>query len=337
MDITKLKHVHFTGIKGVGNTALALCLQDIGIKVTGSDVEEIFVTDGVLEKNKIKWNVGFGKKNLSPRPDLLVTTAAHGGLLNPEVTQAKEFDIPVTTFAEFLAELANTKDVIGVCGVGGKTTTTSIIAVLLNEAGLHPSFAIGVGNIYPIGVSGRLDKTGKYFVCEADEYVVSPGVNNTPKFLLLNPKILVVTNIEYDHPDVYTSFEETKKAFRKLFEKLPDDGLLVACIDNPNVTETMKDLGKRVETYGFCTDADWQIKNTKFREDNTLFTLYSKRENRYFDDLELSIPGRFNIQNAVAAFIIGKSLGISDKNLRKGLKAYQGCRRRFEKMGIKDG
>ncbi|KKQ52563.1 UDP-N-acetylmuramate--L-alanine ligase [Candidatus Woesebacteria bacterium RIFCSPHIGHO2_01_FULL_39_17] len=333
MDITKLKHVHLTGIKGVGMTALALCMRDLGIKVTGSDVEEEFVTDVFLRKNHIDWNIGFGEKNLSPRPDLLVTTAAHSGLLNPEVQSAKNLGIKITTFAEFLAELANTKEVVGVCGVGGKTSTASMITVLLNDAGLHPSFAIGVGNIYPIGVSGRFDKKGKNFVCEADEYVVSPGVNNIPKFMLLNPKILVVTNIEYDHPDIYASFEDTKKAFRKLFEKLPSDGLLIACIDNSNVSDAIKGLRKPVITYGFNQKADWQIKVIKFKAQKTFFSLYSKKENRIFDNLELNIRGRFNVQNAAATFIVGNFLGIDKLDLRRGLSSYLGCRRRFEKMG----
>ncbi|KKQ97338.1 MAG: UDP-N-acetylmuramate-L-alanine ligase [Candidatus Woesebacteria bacterium GW2011_GWB1_39_12] len=334
MDITKLKHIHFTGVKGVGMTALALCLRDLGIKVTGSDVDEIFVTDEVLKENSIEWKIGFGEKNLNPRPDLVVTTAAHGGLLNPEVQRAKNLGIQITTFAEFLAELANTKEVIGVCGVGGKTTTASMITVLLNEAGLHPSFAIGVGNIYPIGVSGRFDKKGKNYVCEADDYVVSPGVDNTPKFMLLDPKVLVVTNIEYDHPDIYSSFKETKKTFRELFEKLPDGGLLIACIDNSNVSDTIKGLRKPVITYGFNKEADWQIKDIKFKDEKTFFSLYSKKENRTYDNLELEIPGRFNVQNATAAFIVGNYLGINELGLRKGLSSYLGCRRRFEKMGI---
>ena len=333
MDIAKLKHVHFTGIKGVGNTALALCLRDLGIKITGSDVEEIFVTDEILKENKIKWNVGFGEKNLYPKPDLLITTAGHGGLLNPEVQRAKELKIPVTTYAEFLAKLANTKEVIAVCGVGGKTTTASMVAVLLNEAHLNPSFAIGVGKIYPLGYSGRFDKNGKYFVCEADDYVVSPGVDNTPKFMLLKPKILVVTNIEYDHPDIYKSFGEAIKVFRNLFEKLPEEGILVACIDNPNVVHVIKDLQEKVITYGFSPKADWQIGGVEFKEGKTLFTLYSKKQNKTASDLELSIPGRFNVQNATAAFIVGHNLGINEIELKKGIKAYLGCRRRFESMG----
>jgi len=333
MELSKLKHIHFTGIKGVGMTALALCINDLGIRTTGSDVDEEFVTDEVLEKHNIKWNKGFGEKNLFPKPDLVIYTAAHGGVLNPEVQKAIELGIPTISYAEFLAEIANKKDVIGICGVGGKTTTTSMITVLLYEAGLNPSFAVGVGDIFPINKSGSYDKKSKYFICEADEYAVSPGVDNRAKFLLLDPKILVVTNIEYDHPDIYRSEVETLKTFRKLFEKLPHDGLLVASIDNPKVSKVIKDLDKNILTYGINKDADYQIKDIRYTAGESVFSIYSKNENKGFEDIKIKLPGEFNILNATAAFIVGLHLNIHVSDLKKGLAAYRGCRRRFEKMG----
>jgi len=332
-SIKNIKNIHFTGIKGVGMTALALCMKKMGKKVTGSDVAEVFVTDEVLKKNKIKWRIGFGEQNLKPKPDLLVATAGHGGLLNPEVKIARKKNIPVKSYAEFLSDLANTKKVISVCGVGGKTTTASMIAVVLDHAKLKPSYVIGVGKIYPLGFAGHYESKGDHFVCEADDYVVSPGVDDRPKFMLLSPFITVITNVEYDHPDVYTSFEDTKTAFKNFFKKIPKEGLLVACIDNPNVAKAIKSIRKQKFTYGIKKGADYQIKNTRFKDQKTLFDLFVKKNKKSYKDLKLNVPGEFNVRNAVASFAVADFLGISEGEIRDGLVKYQGCRRRFEKMG----
>lgn len=343
MDITKMnlsdrlavdeiKHVHFTGIKGVGMASLALCFQDLGIKITGSDVKEIFVTDETLKKRKIKWRIGFGEKSLKPMPDLVITTGAHGGLNNPEVLAAQKFGVPVMTHAEALGLVAKTKDTISVCGVGGKTTTTSIIATVLSITGKHPSFAIGVGNIFPLGVPGRYDKKGKEFICEADEFAISPGINNNPRFSFLTPKFLVVTNIEHDHPDIYPTLEKTKLIFKKFFEKISPRGLLVACVDNKNVVEVIRKLRIPIQTYGFNQNNDWHIANFSVAKQESHFSLRYKNGKKLF--LTLQIPGRFNVENATASFIVGKNLGLTDEGLRKGLKNYLGCKRRFERIGI---
>ncbi|OGM13554.1 UDP-N-acetylmuramate--L-alanine ligase [Candidatus Woesebacteria bacterium RIFCSPLOWO2_01_FULL_39_23] len=332
MEITKLKHIHFTGIKGVGMTALALCMRDLGIKVTGSDISEEFVTDEILHKNNVAWKDGFSVGNLQPLPDLVVTTGAHGGLMNPEVVAARKKKIPVLTFAELLAEVSKSKDLIAVCGVGGKTTTSSIISVILDTAELQPSFAVGVGNIYPLGTPGKYDKNGSHFICEADEYVVSPGINNSPKFMLLNPKILIVTNIEYDHPDIYKNLEETKNIFRDLFLKIPKDGLLVACIDNANVASVIKDINVHTVTYGFSEHADFQIKNLRNNNQKVNFDIYIKKDKSEIKNVVVNIPGKYNALNLLAAFVVGWRLNISYDLIKRGLERYLGCRRRFEEM-----
>lgn len=337
MNITKLKHMHFVGIKGVGMTSLALCAKDLGIKVTGSDVDEVFVTDEVLKKRKIKWKIGFGKQNLEPSADLVVTTGAHGGLKNEEVLAAKKKGIKVMTLAEALGKFSETKDTIAVCGVGGKSTTASIIATLLDTAKYEPSFAIGVGNIFPIGTPGRFNIRGKHFVCEADEYAISPGINNKPRFSYLSPKILVVTNIEHDHPDVYPTFKDTKRAFRKFFSRIGKDGLLIACYDSPNVEDAIGGLKVNIVTYGFNRNADWQIKDVSFKKEKSRFSVTSKGKKTTANELVLKIPGRYNIQNATAAFIVGEFLGLSYETIKEGIKKYKGCRRRFEKIGEFNG
>lgn len=337
INIKNLKHIHFTGIKGVGMTSLALCAKDLGIKVTGSDVEEYFVTDETLARRKIKWNVGFRKENLKPVPDLLITTGAHGGLENPEVVVAKTLNIPVMTLSEAQGLFSKDKVTIAVCGVGGKTTTCSMIATLLFEADLNPSFAIGVGNIYPLDTPGKYDKKGKHFICEADEFAVSPGIDNRPRFTFLLPKIIVVTNIEHDHPDIYPTIKDTKKVFMQFLKKIPGNGVLIACVDNKNVCDIIKNLEVNVITYGFSDKADCQIKNIGFKEGITLFDIYIKKEKKIIKNIKINVPGGFNIKNALAAFIVGRFLNIDVGILKKGIAKYSGCRRRFEKMKEEDG
>lgn len=333
MDFKKLKHIHFTGIKGVGMTALAIYVKQMGIKTTGSDVDEIFVTDEVLARNNIAWNLGFGVKNLEPKPDLLVATAAHGGLLNPEVQEAKKMGIKVVSYAEMLAVVSKQRKLVSVSGVGGKTTTSSMIATLLDYARFTPCYVIGVGGINPLGDAGKYNANGKYFVCEADEFAISPGVNNNPKFSLFTPYITVVTNIEHDHPDIYPSIKETLSTFKKFFIKTPKSGLLVACIDNKNVAKLVKDLRVPIQTYGFSKTADWQIRNLRFDNQVTTFSVYSKKDKLNLTEISLSLPGRFNALNALACFIVGNYLGIGIPTLKQGIEMYLGSRRRFERMG----
>ena len=330
-SFNKLKRAHFTGIKGVGMTSLALCLDDMGIKVGGSDTGELFVTDEVLKGREIEWKEGFSEKNLVPLPDLVITTGAHGGLTNPEAVFAKSKGIPTITHAEALAKIAQGKDTIAACGVGGKTTTSSMLAVMLDSAGASPSFAIGVGNIFPLGVPGTYKEDGKHFICEADEFAVSPGINNAPRFSFLTPKIIVVTNIEHDHPDIYPTIEDTKKTFREFFEKVPPDGLLVGCIDNPNVAEVLKGLKVPVTTYGVSSQADWIIGDVKHESGKIRFSLTNSAKK--INDISIRVPGDYNVLNAAAAYIVGNFVGLSEAVLKKGLWEYLGCQRRFEVVG----
>lgn len=332
MNIKKAKHIHFTGIKGVGMTSLALCAQDLGIKVTGSDVEEEFVTDEILKKRGIEWAIGFDARNLNEKPDLVVITGAHGGLENSEIKVALKRKIPVLTHAEALAEFAKEKELITVCGVGGKTTTAGMLATLLDTAFLNPSYAIGVGNIFPLGFPGKFDTKGKHFICESDEYAVSPGIDNRPRFNFLSPKIIIVTNIEHDHPDIYPTIADTKRAFSDYFAKVPKDGRLIANIDNEFVKELVKDAKVPVITYGFDKNADFQIKNLEFREGQTVFGLKIKKDKTEVAEIILNVPGEFNARNATGALVVGRFLGLNDDLIKRGLHRFLGSRRRFEKV-----
>lgn len=339
MNLKAIKHIHFTGIKGVGMTSLALCSQDAGIKVTGSDVEEVFVTDEILKKRDIRWNVGFSSKNLLSKPDLVITTGAHGGFSNPEVVEAKKLGIPVIPQGEAYNLFAKDKEMICVCGVGGKTTTAAMIATILDKVGGHPSFAIGVGNIPSLGAPGRYDHRGHVFICEADEFAVLPGIDNTPKFMSLNPKIIVVTNIEHDHPDIYPTLEDTKKAFKDFFRKLPAGGLLVANDDNQNIIDLINQFKIDVPLcgYGFKSRGPaWAISNLQFKKEKTKYHI--SLDGLQDHDITLSVPGKFNVYNATAAFLAAREVwsGV-DNQLVAALKDYRGCQRRFEKIGEKNG
>ncbi len=330
MNLKNLRHIHFVGIKGVGMTALALCAQDLRIKVTGSDIEELFVTDEILKKRKIKWKTGFKKENIVGKPDLVITTGAHGGLANPEAKAAAKMGIKTITQGEALGLFMQGKIGVSVGGVGGKTTTAAMIATVLEVAKLKPSFAIGAGDIPSLGAPGRYKK-GKHFVAEADEFVASPGLDSRPKFLFQNPRVIVVTNIEHDHPDIYPDLKAMAEAFRKFFEKIPKDGLLVACVDNQNIRQLLPSIRVPIQTYGFSKKADWQVEKVYFGKEQALFNL--SHQGVEIKGLKLNLPGRYNVLNATAAFAVNTFLGLNTKEIGDGLKAFVGTRRRFELIG----
>lgn len=334
IDFKNRKHIHFTGIKGVGQAALAICAKEMCINVSGSDVDELFVTDDTLIKAGINWKKGFNIRNVSKTVDLVVTTGAHGGFDNPEVKSAVEKGVDIATYAEAMSDLANTKKIVTVVGVGGKTTTSSMLATLFVNAGIDPSYIVGVGSINPIGLPGHYSKSGKHFICEGDDYVVSPGQDNRAKFLLLNPHIIVVTNIEYDHPDVYPDLNSTLKVFNELFNKISKDGCLVANIDNKNVRKSIKSLKIKTYTFGFSKDADYVISKVKVINGGSSFKV--AHENKEVI-LKISVLGEFNILNATAAYIVGVATGLTRQQLVEGISTYKGCRRRFEKVGEFNG
>jgi UDP-N-acetylmuramate--alanine ligase len=333
VKLKDLNKVHFTGIKGVGMTALALCCQDLGILISGSDVEEKFVTDAVLEQRGIGWQVGFNPDNISDQ-DLVVYTGAHGGADNVEVKAAQENGILAFSHAKALAFMMNHKKGISVCGVGGKTTTSAMIANTMQDCGLQPSYAIGAGQIKPLGHPGKYDPEGEYFIAEADEYFVSPQIKK-PRFCYQKPEIVVVTNIEYDHPDVYKNVDQTIKEFRSFFSCISEDGLIVACSDNENVRRAIKQLNKQVVTYGFNDNSDWQLHDYQVEDQQAHFLLTSREDQQY--KISLSVPGRFNALNSAACFIVNHQLGVDADKIITSLENFYGVERRFDFVGQAGG
>jgi len=330
LSLKKIKKIHFTGIKGVGMAALAYVAQDMGIKITGSDLEETFITDYFLKKRGLSWQTGFSPQDIN-HPDLLITTGSHGGLKNPQVIAAKKKNIPVMTHGEALGFFMKEKTGISICGVGGKTTTSAIIATILDYSGKKPSYAIGAAEIFPLGSPGQYQKQGKYFIAEADEYATSPGIDNRPRFYWQNPQFIINTNIKYDHPDIYSNIEQTKKTFLNFFEKIPPSGQVIINGDSRYAKEIIKKFKKPYATFGFNSSNDWQIVDVQEKKEKTKFSLL--KQGKLFYSFSLSIPGRFNIMNATAAIILCQRLGLKKEVVKRGLASFRGTKRRFEFIG----
>lgn len=335
------KHIHFIGIKGVGMAALAVLAKEAGIRVTGSDLGEKFITDGLIDGFQIPWKIGFSAKNIEGHPDLVVVTGAHEGLNNPEAKAAREKGLKVIMQGEAVGAFMEGKflgrenlEGISVAGCHGKTTTTAMIATILSGCETDPSYLVGCAGILPLGAPGHFGR-GKYFIAEADEYATCPEIDQTPKFLWQNPKFLVVTNIEYDHPDVFANLEELKKAFLKLIDKLPTNGLLVAGSDSPALMQILKDVNCSVANFGEGSQNNWRLKKFYMRDGKSRFLVEDHGKN--IGEFEIAVPGKFNAVNALAGIIIGSELGFSPSRIRISLATFGGTKRRFEFIGRSGG
>lgn len=313
-------------------TALAIVAKEMGIKVAGSDINQKFVTDSVLKRNKISWLPGFKKENiegLKKKPDLVVVTGAHGGMSNPEAVVAKKMGLEVIMHGQALGLFMMDHQAISVAGCHGKTTTAAMVATIFEKSGLDPAFAIGCGDIPILGNPGHKGK-GEYFVAEADEYATCPLTCKTPRFLWQNPKIAIITNIEFDHPDVFAGVENVKQAFLNFAYKIPEDGLLVTGIDNQVVRQILPQVNCQVLTFGRSPLAEFQLNKVSFGQERTWFWL--KHKEISLGEFVLKVPGVHNALNATAAVIVGNYLGISWSGIKASLKAFTGTKRRFEKI-----
>ncbi len=331
----KIKSIHFVGIKGVGMTPLAIIAKEAGIKVTGSDIPEQFITDELLEKAGIEVESGFSAQHVG-KPDLVITTGAHGGFENEEVIEAKKKGINVITQGEAVGSfmngvLLNKKYVgISVAGSHGKTTTTAMIATVLKQAGMDPAYVIGTGAIPSLGLSGHFGK-GDYFVAEADEYVTSIGQDVTPKLLWQHPKIAALTNIEFDHPDVYKDEEAVKDVFLQFLNQVPPDGASVVCGDDPGASSIAKKHAGRIITYGNNPKNDYFISRSHVSQPFTFFQVKTKETD--LGEFSIAVPGSHNVLNALCALVVSLEAGIGLEQIKKGLKAFSGTKRRSEFVG----
>lgn len=319
--------IHFIGIKGVGMTALALLAKEKGYEVTGSDVAESFVTDDTLQEAGIQVNP-FDINNIRDNLDLVVISAAYGKD-NIEVKVARDKHLEVMFYSEALAFFARDSHLIAVAGIHGKTTTAAMISFLLVRANLDPSFIIGAGKVGALANPGHAG-TGDYFVVEADEYRKSPE-DTSSKFFDLSPEIEIITSIEMDHPDIFSSEELIFDAFYKFACRLPRYGFIVLCTDYPKAQKLRRLLVDRhIESYGFEAGSLWQI--TDFNEGE--FTTFSlKHQEKIIGPFQLKVPGVANALNATAAIVTSLKIGIEEKLIKKALPDFEGVKRRFERIG----
>jgi UDP-N-acetylmuramate--alanine ligase len=325
---TDIGTIHFVGIGGIGMSGIAEVMHQLGYKVQGSDIAEGYVVDG-LRKAGIPVTIGQKAENLGDAAVVVISSAVSRG--NPEVEAAVERRLPIVKRAEMLAELMRMQKTIAVAGTHGKTTTTSMIAAMLDAGGMDPTVING-GIINGYGSNARLGKSD-WWVIEADE---SDG-----SFLRLDGTIAVVTNIDPEHLEHYGSFDEVKKSYCEFIENVPFYGLAVLCIDHPEVQALIGRIrDRRIVTYGFSALADLRAENVTPEVGGSRFdavVLERDGSRRSIEGIRLPIPGRHNVQNALAAIAVAIELGIPDEQIAAGFTRFQGVKRRFTKVGEIDG
>lgn len=316
----KLNKIHFIGIGGAGMSGIAEVLINLGYQVSGSDIRESKVTKHLVAQGATVY-IGHATENISSCDVVVTSTAVNKD--NVEVIAALEQRIPVIRRAEMLAELMRFRFGIAIAGTHGKTTTTSLLAVLMTEGGLDPTFVIG-GLLNSAGTNAKLGES-HYLVAEADESDAS--------FLHLQPMIAVVTNIDEDHMSTYGGdFQQVKDAFKSFLHQLPFYGLAVVCVDDENIRELAPLIGKPVMSYGIDVEADFQALDIQQEGLRTRFKL--KRLGK--DDLlavTLNMPGKHNVLNALAAIAVASELGVSDESIATALNHFKGVGRRFQVNG----
>ncbi len=315
----KVRRIHFVGIARAGMSGIAEVLLNLGYSVSGSDLAENAVTRR-LAKLGAKVHTAHAAGNVSGADAVVVSTAVRSD--NPEVIAARAQRIPVVPRALMLAELMRLKQGIAIAGTHGKTTTTSLVASVLAEAGFDPTFVIG-GRLEAAGSNARLG-AGDFIVAEADESDAS--------FLHLQPVIAVVTNIDADHMDTYQhDFARLKQAFVQFLQNLPFYGSAVLCADDPCVREILPFVSKPVITYGFAADAMVRAEAVEHAAGAMRFRV--RRDKAPALELSLNLPGRHNVQNALAAIAVASEVGATDAAIAKALAEFHGVGRRFERCG----
>ena len=315
----KVKRIHFVGIGGAGMSGIAEVLVTQGYQVSGSDLSASSAT-ARLAALGVAIRIGHAAANVVGADAVVVSAAVAPD--NPEVTTAREKGIPVVPRALMLAELMRLKEGIAVAGTHGKTTTTSLIASVLAEGGLDPTFVIG-GRLLSADANARLGK-GDFLVAEADESDAS--------FLYLTPALAVITNIDADHMETYGhDFERLKRAFVDFAQRLPFYGVAVLCVDDPQVREILPAITKPIVTYGLADDARMRATDVANVGGRMRFVVHATG----LPDLpvELNLPGVHNVQNALAAIAIGREVGVADAAIAKALAEFRGVGRRFQRFG----
>lgn len=317
-----LRTLHFIGIGGAGMSGIALVFKDRGYNVTGSDLKPSRYVN-LLETASVPVTMGHKAMNID-HPDVVVISSAvppH----NVELQEALRRGIPVVKRAQALAWLVDSGHGIAVCGTHGKTTTTSMITRVLVDAGLDPTFLVG-GELNDMGSNAR-NGSGGFVVCEADE---SDG-----SLLLLRPEVAVLTNLELDHHSHYLHVEEVEDVFRDFLTRLPAEGKLVYCAEDPRVSALAEKVGCRACSYGFAPGVDYQAREVVMRHLGSSFEVWER--GRRLADASLEVPGRHNVLNALACFATLTEVGLAPGQISAGLRMFGGAVRRFQIKGQRAG
>ena len=318
----KQYHIHFVGIGGIGMSGIAELLLNLGYKVSGSDLKSSDTTERLKRFGGTIFR-GHEAHQVENANVVVVSSAVEDN--NPEIQAARQVSIPVIPRAEMLAELMRLKYSIAVAGAHGKTTTTSIVAAVLDRGGLDPTVVIG-GKLKSIDTNARLGE-GEFIVAEADE---SDG-----SFLKMSPAIAVVTNIDREHLDHYGDLDDIKSAFLSFIDRIPFYGLAILCLDNESVQDLIPNIKKRYTTYGISAQADIQAKNVRFDGLQSRFSLY--RRGDHLGDVRLNLPGIHNVYNSMASVAVGLELSIPFDTIKDALETLEGVQRRMEIKGECNG
>ena len=321
--------IHFIGIGGIGMSGIAEIMHNLGYKVQGSDAAENANVKRLIGLG-IKVHIGHNAANLKDVDAVVYSSAVKPG--NVEFDAARALSLPLVRRAEMLAEIMRLRSCIAIAGTNGKTTTTTLVASLLDAGGMDPTVVNG-GIINAYGTNARLG-AGEWVVVEADE---SDGT-----FLRLPATVAVVTNEDPDHLDFYGTFDNMRDAFQRFVENVPFYGFAVLCIDHPEVQAMVGRItDRRMITYGFSPQADARAVNVSFSEGlshfDCVFTDRRKNSEERMDGMTLPMPGEHNVQNALAAIVVARQLGVPDAVIKKGLAEFRGVGRRFTKVGEVNG
>ncbi len=332
MDLEKIKKVYVVGIKGSGVIAAVDILHAMGKEITGSDTEEKFFTDGILDNLGIRYFEKFSESNIPPETDLVIYSTVYNQENNIEMKYATENKLPMMSYPELLAHLFNQKFGLAVTGTHGKTTTSAILANVLKDCGVSPSAIIGsrVLNWKGSALAGQ----GEFFVAEADEY--------QNKLRLYDPKGVILTSCDFDHPDYFEDFKSYKKAFKDFVARIPKDGFLVTWGDATDTLEVAESCPAKFLTYGFSKDVDFKIINSNlqnFDDQNSKpmqsFEVVYKDES--LGEFHIQLSGKHNILNATAVIAVCHRLKIDMEKVRASIKDFLGTARRFEYIGERNG
>ena len=336
-DFSQIKRIHLVGIKGIAMAAFALWAHEKGMLVTGSDTDEHFPSDAMLHDKHIEILSGFDASHISKEnpPDCVIHTGAHKGRANVEVQKAIELGIPVLAHGQALGIAMKPYHQISVAGSHGKTSTASMISTVLMHASYDPSYAIGCGEIRGLGAPGHAGK-GELFVAEADEYITDPLHDRTPRFLWQQPEYLVVTNIDFDHPDAYENLERVQEAFIAFQKKLIGKKVTIVNADDEKSNVLIHEVqGRSLLTFGQSDSAHYQIRNIQYSEGKTVFTLMYLGKD--LGIITLHVPGLHSISNAAACAVTCLSIGVPWSDIASGLALFGGAKRRFESLALHSG